>query len=106
MLTSVVWHFLQCVENPIGAGIDGNRRTVAPEDHSVAVDDEQRPFANTLAFAIRAVGLCGGTLWVKIGQQREVQAPRSGVGFMTPDAIDRDAQQFGPRVCGTPEAPR
>jgi hypothetical protein len=45
-------HAFQRFEDTVGAGIDGNRRAIAPKDPAVAIDDEQGAFANTIAIAI------------------------------------------------------
>src|SRR4051794_8946492 len=42
-------HPLQRVENTVGAGVDGDRRDTAPEDHPILVQDEQGAFADALA---------------------------------------------------------
>ena len=67
------------VEDAVGAGIDADRREIAPEDHAFAIDDEQRAFRHAFAFAVGAVAPRHRALGLEIGEQREVQPAVLGV---------------------------
>src|SRR5438132_811561 len=50
------FQLLERGENPIGAGIDAERRNVRPAHDPLTVQDEQRAVTDSLALAVDAVG--------------------------------------------------
>ena len=78
------WHVFQCLKDTVGAGIDGDRGAVTPEDLAPVVEDEQRTLADAVGFPISSVALRDLTLGVV------------GKGAATSDA--------GSRVPGVDEA--
>src|SRR5262245_32769743 len=56
-------HSFEGIQDTVRAGIDRDRRAVAPEDHALVVEDEQRALAHAVAFAVGAVALRDGTPW-------------------------------------------
>src|ERR1700722_1585093 len=85
----------QCVQDTVGAGIDRDWRAIAPEDHALAIDNEQRTFADALRFPVRAILLSRRTFRMEIGQEREVQSAILGKGLVTPGPINRNAETPG-----------
>jgi hypothetical protein len=90
-----VRHSFQGIEDSVGAGIDGDRRAIAPEDHAVSVHDEQGTFTNAFALAIGPIRLCGCALGVEVGEQREMKTAVLGEGLMTPGPVHRNAEELG-----------
>src|SRR5262245_26166246 len=79
--------FFQRVENSFGAWIDADRRTIAPEDQSILVDDEQRAFAVTILSAVGSVFLGDSTFGLEVGQQWEMQPTILRKGCVTPRSV-------------------
>ena len=86
---------LQRAEDAVGAGVHPDRGDVAPPDHTVRVDNEERPLARPGDVAVDAVGACDVALRLEIGEQREVQVAILGEGQVAPGAVHRDRDEFG-----------
>src|SRR2546428_3716868 len=65
-------HAVQRSEDAVGSRIDVDRRHVAPGDHAVGVDHEQRPFAGALSIPVHAVGARQLSLGLEVGEQGEL----------------------------------
>jgi hypothetical protein len=59
-------------KNSVGAGIDVDRREVAPSDCSLGIDYKQRPFAHAFLPSIGAIGACGFSFGLEVREKREV----------------------------------
>src|SRR5689334_8346644 len=86
---------LERIENAFGARVDGDRRAIAPEDHAVAVEHEQRALGDALLLAVSTVGARHGALRLEIRKQRKVKPPILRESLMTPGPVDEDSEQFG-----------
>ena len=49
------WKVFQRLEDSVGAWVDGDRRAVAPPDHALLVDHEQRALATPVGLAVGSV---------------------------------------------------
>jgi hypothetical protein len=63
------------LQDAVGAGVDRQRRQIAPGDDTVLVDDKKRTLAKSIAFSIGAIELGDGALRLEVGKQREFQLP-------------------------------
>src|SRR5271170_5110085 len=84
----------QCLKDAIRAGINGNRRTITPCDHSGAVNHEESTLAASIAFSISPVFFGDFALGLKVSEQWEVQMAVLCKCFMTPYAVNGDAEKF------------
>jgi HAE1 family hydrophobic/amphiphilic exporter-1 len=61
------------LQNAIRTGIHGDRRAIAPGDHSVLVDHKQSALAEAIRSAVSAILTGNGSLGLKIGEQRQAE---------------------------------
>src|SRR5215470_10777832 len=94
MLRALVRQRFERLENAVRAGSDANRREIAPENHPVAVDDEEGAFANALVLAIGPVAARDRAFGMEVGEQRKVQVPVLGESLVRPDAVDRNSHEL------------
>src|ERR1700704_4681722 len=94
MAIGLICEFFEGVENSVGAGIDRDRRAIAPRNDPLSIEHKQRAFADPFIGTIGAVFPRHFALGFKIGEQRKVQAAVASKGGMAPDAVDRDTQQL------------
>src|ERR1700685_1666591 len=80
----------QCVEDSVGARIDAERGQVAPANHPLRIDHEERALGYAVAVAIGAILPRDAALGLEIRQQREMQLAIARERRMAPGAIDRD----------------
>src|SRR5437879_6668727 len=73
MLVSLLRHFFQCFKNAVCTRVHCNWRTIAPENFSFFVKNEQRAFANAFAFAIRPIFFGTCPFGLNISHQRKMQ---------------------------------
>lgn len=71
---------------------------MTPGDDTVLVDNEKGSFCDSAVGARDCVGAGNLTFRLEVGEERESQRARQGEGLMTPDAVDGDAEQFGPAL--------
>ena len=58
---------------------------------AAAVDDEERPLRDAVLAAVRAIASRDRALRLEVGEERVVQATGGREGAVTPDPVDRDA---------------
>src|SRR5260370_34362893 len=85
---------VECLEDAVGTGIDAARRDVAPRDHAVAIDDEQRARGRACGLVVCTVAPRDLTLRLEVREQREVQLVIPRVGDVAPRVVDGDAQEL------------
>src|SRR4030081_1406563 len=94
MAIGLICEFFEGVENSIGAGIDRDRRAIAPCNRALSVEHEQRTFADAFACTIGAVFPCDLALGLEIGEQGKMQVAVTRKGGVAPYPVYRNAQQF------------
>jgi len=77
-----------------GTGVHAHRRQIAPADHAVAVDHEQRAPGDAGLLVIDAIRTRDLALWFEVGQQREVELALARQCGVAPRTVDRDRQQL------------
>src|SRR5438093_9929596 len=87
---------VQRLEDAVGAGVDGDRRAVAPEDGAVLVDHEQGALGDAVVRPIRPVALGDRALGMEVSQQGNMEVAVLRERGVAPHAVDRDPQQPGP----------
>src|SRR5438046_2180978 len=76
--------FFQSFEDPVGAGIDAQRRHVRPADRPFTIEHKQRPFAYAVTVAIHTVLPRDRPFWLEVGQEWEVELVVARVRVMAP----------------------
>ncbi len=94
-MTPLFRKFFEGLENSVRAGIDGDGRSETPADCAVLVNYEKGAFAESVFMAVCAVFAGDVALGLKIRQEREMEVTIFGEFFVTPDAVDGDAEKFG-----------
>lgn len=80
--------FFQRIKDAIRAWVDCNRGEVAPENHAVAIDNEQGAIADAFSIAVGAVSSCYGAFGLEVGDQLEMQPAIPRESLMAPRPID------------------
>src|SRR5450432_2650243 len=97
MLLLACFVFLQVFQrcqNPVGAGIDPDRRHVTPSDDTLAINHEQCALRNAVLGAIDAVFLRHRALWFEVRKQLEMEITILLERLMAPRSVDGYAKNL------------
>src|SRR5258708_3446687 len=82
-------------EDAVGAGVDADRRQVAPADDALGIDDEEGATGRAGLRRIDAIVPGNGALGLEVREKRELEPAVLLEREVAPDAVDRDPEQLG-----------
>jgi len=85
----------QCRKNSFRAWIYANWRNKAPVNDALRVDDEQGPFTGSVILTIYSIKTRDCSFHLEVSEDRKTQLAISAEGQVAPNAVHRDAEEFG-----------